>query len=109
MTKALTMFSNNFEHMGESAVDERRRISLGKALDLVKLLYGEEKGLKFAVFTNEIGQILLSPEVSVPAHEVWLYKNPAALAAVAQGLKEANQGKVVNLGSFEKFADDEIE
>lgn len=109
MAKMLAMLSNNFEHVGETGIDERKRVSLGKALDSIKQLFGEDSGLRFAIYKNDIGQILLSPEVSVSAHEVWLYRNPDALAAVAQGLAEAAQGEVVDMGSFEKYADDEIE
>jgi hypothetical protein len=48
-------------------------------------------------------------EVSVPAHELWLYRNPEALKIVVRGLKEARGGELKDLGSFAKFADDEIE
>jgi hypothetical protein len=42
-------------------------------------------------------------------HEAWLYRNPQALKKVAKGLAEAREGKFKDLGSFEKYADDDIE
>ena len=45
----------------------------------------------------------------VPLHEAWLYENPKALASVRRGLQDAAEGKVHDLGSFAKFADDEID
>lgn len=40
------------------------------------------------------------------AHELWLYRNPEALKSVLKGLEESREGKIVDMGSFEKFADD---
>jgi hypothetical protein len=91
-------------------LDERRRVSLAKALDFLKDSLGELGVVDFAVSVNEIGQVLLSPEVKVPMHELWLYKNPEALALVAKGLAQVGQrDKLKDLGSFEKFADDDID
>ena len=57
----------------------------------------------------EVGQTLLSPEIGVPLHEAWLYKNPEALASVSRGLQDAAEGRVHELDSFAEFADDEID
>ena len=40
------------------------------------------------------------------ADELWLYQNPEALKSVLKGLEESREGKLVDLGSFEEFADD---
>ena len=42
-------------------------------------------------------------------HELWLYRNPEALKMVVRGLEEAREGKLMDVGSFEKYADDEID
>jgi hypothetical protein len=42
-------------------------------------------------------------------HELWLYRNPEALKSVLKGLEESREGKLIDLGSFEKYADDEID
>lgn len=58
---------------------------------------------------DEMRQNRLSPGVGIPLHEAWLFKNPDALASVRRGLNQAKQRKVHSLGSFAKYADDEIE
>jgi hypothetical protein len=109
--KTAIVLNEKFRRVGDVAIDERKRISLTKALETLKEILGGEldPALRFGVHVNEAGQILLSPEVSVPMHELWLYRNPEALKMVLKGLKEAREGKSVKLGSFEKYADDEID
>jgi len=81
--------------------DAKKRVTLGKALT------GLEDDVRFDVYRNASGQIVLDPQVSIPASEAWLYRNPGALAAVRQGLLEAAEGKTVYLGSFASYADEE--
>jgi hypothetical protein len=110
MGKKDIILSEHFQAVGEVGPDERKRISLAKALEALKGLFGECEGLRFAVYFNEAGQILLSPKVSVPAHELWLYRNAAAFADVAKGLGQVgNRDKLKDLGSFEKYAEDDID
>src|SRR5271169_6671613 len=112
--KSSVIVSNNFERIGETGFDERKRVSLTKVVDhLAGLLrqFSEEEAseLRFIVYANDAGQVLLSPKIGVPLHEAWLYKNPEALASVRRGLQQAAEGKVCELKSFEKHADDEID
>jgi hypothetical protein len=104
-----TILSDRFEVVGEVAMDDRNRISLTKALESIKGLFQNTEGLRFSVHVNEVGQLLLSPVVSVPLYEAWLYKNPPALAKVGRGLSEAAKEELEDLGSFDKYADDEVE
>ena len=78
--------------------DTKKRISLGKALA------GLDPDVRFDVYRNEAGQLILDPRVSIPAREAWLFRNPEALAAVRQGLEEAGRGKTRRVGSFAKYA-----
>lgn len=97
-----------FEFLGEATLDERNRLSLTKALEVLRSVMGKDvKRLRFAILANRAGQILLSPEVPIPLHEAWLYKNKAALASVLRGIKEAERGEAKAIGSFARFADDE--
>jgi hypothetical protein len=66
--------------------DPRRRVVLPKAL------VGE--GITYHIYHNSLGQIILDPQVSIPASEAWLFNNPDALALVRQGLSDAAQGRV---------------
>jgi len=48
----------------------------------------------FHVYRNIHGQIILDPQVSIPASEAWLFNNPEALESVRRGLKNASEGMV---------------
>jgi len=109
ISKSDVVLSDRFQKVGEGGIDERKRISLAKTLEKLSRLFGEGDTIRFAIYVNDAGQVLLSPKVSVPAHELWLYRNPVALAKVEKGLADAAEGKVSDLGSFEKYADDEID
>jgi hypothetical protein len=81
--------------------DAKKRVTLGKALT------GLDEDVRFNVYRNDNGQIVLDPQVSIPASEAWLYRNPEALASVRRGLQQAAEGKTISLGSFARYADEE--
>jgi hypothetical protein len=111
MPRTATILNERFKRIGDVAPDERKRVSLTKALESLRKILGDEleTAVRFGVYVNEVGQVLLSPEVSVPMHELWLYRNPEALKMVVRGLEEAREGKLEDLGSFEKYASDDID
>ena len=78
--------------------DERGRLALGAAT----------KERVYSVSRNKIGQILLTPVVTIPVHEVWLWRNQNALASVQRGLAEAAVG-IGKEGDFSHYADLEID
>jgi hypothetical protein len=108
--KAATILNRRFRRVGDAALDDRKRISLTKPLEFLKERLGDqlEAEVRFGIYVNDAGQVLLSPEVSVPMHEAWLYQNPRALKSVLKGLQESREHKLVDLGSFAKHADKEI-
>ena len=77
--------------------DSKNRISLGKA----KVGHG----VTHRILRNKSGQILLDPCVQVPVSEAWLYRNKKALKAVVTGIRQAEEGKTHEVGSFSEFAD----
>jgi hypothetical protein len=112
--KRPTVRSNKFQRVGDVGLDARKRVSLAKAIaalngSLVKKSRADQKtDLRFEIHLNDAGQILLSPHVVSP-HEAWLYKNPKALASLRRGIAQAARGELHDLGSFAKYADDEID
>ena len=74
-------------------VDSRKRISL------TKLLPGGKISSVRAYKEDE--RIILEPMVEIPAREVWLYENRAALEKVKKGL---SQKGTIKRGSFAKYA-----
>jgi hypothetical protein len=79
---------------GSVKPDSKRRVVLPGFLVKEDVIYH--------IYSNSAGQIVLDPQVTIPASEAWLFKNPAALAAVRRGLADAAQGKVskVNLSTL---------
>jgi hypothetical protein len=81
--------------------DSKMRVALGRALSKLGM---KTDDLSFNVYLGGDGSIVLKPRVSVPAAEAWLFRNPAALAAVKRGLEEAARGETESLGSFARYA-----
>ena len=75
------------------AVDSKKRISLTKLLP--------EGNISSVRAYKEDERIILEPMVEIPAREVWLYENKAALEKVKKGL---SQKGTVKRGSFEKYS-----
>jgi len=74
--------------------DSRRRVNLPK------YLVGE--GITYHIYSNSMGQIILDPQVTIPASELWLFQDANALASVKRGLTDAAEGKVskINLDTL---------
>ena len=77
--------------------DAKGRITLGK---LAEGLSG------FKVTKNSDGSFHLLPLKEIPERELWLYRNPEAMAAVLEGLADSRAGRVHDLGSFAKYLED---
>jgi len=69
--------------------DAKRRIVLSKAC--------LTEGVMYHVYCNEIGQVILDPQISIPASEAWIWDNPDILASLKQGLAEAAAGKLIEV------------
>jgi hypothetical protein len=77
----------DFEKLADSVrPDAKRRVVLQKVQ--------VQEGVSYHIYSNSIGQILLDPQVTIPASEAWLFNNPKALASVRRGLSDAAKGKV---------------
>ncbi len=66
--------------------DPRRRVSLPKTL--------VSEGVMYKIYSNSIGQIMLDPQVAIPASELWLFQNAKALASIKRGFTDAAEGRV---------------
>ena len=71
---------------GNIKPDSKRRVVLPASLVSEDVVY--------QVYSNAAGQILLDPQVLVPASEAWLFRNPEALASVKRGLADAAEGRI---------------
>lgn len=93
-----------FHGLPVAHVDNKGRVYLGKV--------GKEgpagEVTLYKVYRNSLGQFILDPCAVVPAHEVWLLRNPRAMKMVAQGWEDAKKGKVVKAREdYSKYADTE--
>ena len=74
-------------------IDSRNRISLTKLIP--------DRKISSVRAYRENDKIILEPMVEIPAREVWLYENEAALKKVKKGL---SQKGTVKRSSFAKYA-----
>lgn len=78
--KEITMIADNVK------LDLKKRVVLSK----VKV----QEGVRYHIYHNRFGQIILDPQIPIPASEAWLFNNPDTIASVRRGLADAAQGKV---------------
>ncbi len=76
--------------------DPRRRVILPKTL--------VSEGVMYKIYSNSIGQIMLDPQVTIPASELWLFRNKKALEMIEVGM---SQKESIDLGSFAQYIEDE--
>jgi hypothetical protein len=74
----------------ETEPDNKHRVNLGPAVHT-------PQGVRYKVFKNDAGQILLDPVKSVPAYEAWVWENPERIASIQRGIAQANAGKLVTI------------
>ena len=91
------MKHEGFKPAGEVVADERARLAFGKA--------GVRREDRFAVAVNDEGEILLTPLVSIPKRELFVWENEFVREQLASGLRESSAGDVSELGSFAQYAD----
>jgi hypothetical protein len=84
--------------------DDRQRICLTKVLSKEE----QEDFNSFRVYRDG-AKIVLEPIVEVPTKDHWIYKNPKALKSLLEGLKDAEEGRLYDLGSFAKYATEDDE
>ena len=87
MSKQNIVKDSGFDEVGEVRTDSKSRIALGRRV--------KGKARIYKVYQNSLGQIVLDPQVSIPTHEAWLFKNKEAAAMVQGGLEDAKKGRVV--------------
>lgn len=78
--------------------DAKKRICLPKTL--------VQEGIVYNILHNSKGQILLDPQVTISASEVWLFKDKSALSSVDKGMVESAKGQTIDRGSFAKYVKD---
>lgn len=75
--------------------DPKRRVLLPKAL------VGED--ITYHIYVNGFKQVILDPQVTIPASELWVFENKDILASIDKGMTESANGQVIKRGSFAKY------
>jgi len=75
--------------------DSKRRVLLPKTL--------VREGITYHIYTNSFGQIILDPQVTIPASELWVFEHKDILASIDKGMAESASGQVIKRGSFAKY------
>jgi len=78
--------------------DSRKRVVLPKTV--------VKEGVTYYVYHNSVGQIILDPQASIPASELWVFEDKDILASIDRGIRESLTGKTIKRGSFVKHAND---
>ena len=100
MIKKNVVEHSDFVEIAEVKADGKNRVQLSRKM----------KGLEtrlYRVYQNVHGQIMLDPQVMVPASEAWLFQNKQASQMVRKGLEDARSGKVAKAKEdFSKYTED---
>jgi len=75
--------------------DAKNRVVLPKVLASEDIIYH--------IYSNSKGQIVLDPQVTIPASELWVFENKDILASIDRGMAESANGQVIKRGSFAKY------
>ena len=86
MSKPTILKDTEFEEVADAKVDAKRRVALGRILP--------HQVSSYRIYRNRVGQIILDPLVTIPAHEAWLFKDPEATRLLKTGLADARKGRV---------------
>jgi hypothetical protein len=90
----------NYQKVAENyKPDTKRRIVLPKSIAI--------EGFTYHIYVNDSGQIILDPQVTIPASELWVFKNKEILASIDKGMAESINGQSIKHGSFAKYAKNE--
>jgi hypothetical protein len=90
----------NFKKIADNVKpDNKKRVVLHSVL--------VREGVSYHIYANNAGQIILDPQVTIPASELWLFEDKDILGAMDKSMTESADGKLINRGSFAKYAKNE--
>lgn len=77
------------------SMDDKQRICLTRVLSKEE----RENFNSFRIYRDK-GKIVLEPVALVPEKDHWIYKDRKALVSLMKGIKDAEEGRLHDLGSF---------
>ncbi len=92
---------NNFVQKSKGIKpDTKKRVILPQ--DLV------HEDITYHIYSNALGQILLDPQVTIPASELWIFKDKNILDSIDKGMAESANRLIVDRGSFAKYVKNDL-
>ena len=85
-------------------MDNKQRVCLTRVLSKKE----RDSFSSFRIYRQE-GKIVLEPVAQVPEKDHWIYKDRKALASLMKGIKDAEEGRLHDLGSFAEYAEEDEE
>ena len=85
-----------FEKIAESVKPDTKKRVLLQHVQI-------QEGITYHIYKNSLGQIVLDPQVTIPASELWVFDNKDILAALDQSMTESAKGQLISRGSFAKY------
>ena len=98
--KSAIIKDTQFQKIGDSIKpDRKKRVVLPGKI---------REGITYHVYENDLGQIVLDPQATIPAYELWLFEDNKLLASLDKGMAESANKQTKNRGSFAKYIEDEV-
>lgn len=79
-------------------MDDKQRVCLTRVLSKVE----RELFSSFRIYRDG-GKIVLEPLFEIPRKDHWIYHDPEAFSSLMEGIKDAEEGKLNDLGSFAQY------
>ena len=79
----------DFKVLDDRILDAKGRITISNEW----MPYKNQTVRSFKIYSNGDGDLLLRPEVTIPAREAWIYQNPDVIKSIKKGIKELEEGK----------------
>ena len=79
---------HDFKEVAQVQPDTKNRLALGKYLHEIPT------ATLYKVYRNSTGQIILDPQITIPASEAWVYQNKEVFKVIQHGLADAKSGKI---------------
>jgi hypothetical protein len=78
----------DFKVLDDRILDAKGRITISNEW----MPFKNQTVRSFKIYSNGDGDLLLRPEVTIPAREAWVYQNPDAIKSIKKGIKELEEG-----------------
>jgi hypothetical protein len=92
----------DFVEVTEVKPDAKNRVCIGRQIEVVP------SATMYKVYRNSTGQIILDPQITIPASEAWVYQNKSVLRAIRNGLEDARDGRAKkSTEDFSQYISDE--